>query len=415
MTNILGQLDALLGGGDGKNEEAKKNGEEPTLPTEAENLPYPPAQSEEGLSGNFSPKDHESRVPEEFAQNSVRPASERHSPKIKDARLFGERPKESVFWIETAKIKPNSEQPRTTFDEEKIRAMAESIRQYGILQPIVVSKREIDVPTGTQVEYEIIAGERRYRAAQMIGLAHMPAIIRREESERIKLELALIENLQREDLHPLEKAHAYKRLVKEFGLNPKEVGMRVGKSREAVTNTMRLLLLPEYIQQSLIAEHITEGQVRPLVSLAHSPDEQRLLFERMVREGLGSREVEQLAQQVIARVGHVVRSTQKMDKAAYDATTRLYETKLADALGTRVSVKRAHNGKGKISIEFFSNEELQNLLARMALPQPEGKEKLAGNDALTSEDANSVVIHPPAPTGSPDGAARPEDLSTFTV
>ncbi|TSC71471.1 MAG: hypothetical protein G01um101470_587 [Parcubacteria group bacterium Gr01-1014_70] len=370
----------MLGGGEGESEkeEAKKNAEEPSLPTEAENLPYP-AQSEEGLSGNFSPKDK---------------GNERYSPKIKDARLLGERSKESVFWIETAKIKPNPEQPRTTFDEEKIRAMAESIRQYGILQPIVVSKREIDVPTGTQVEYQIIAGERRYRAAQMIGLAHMPAIIRREESDRIKLELALIENLQREDLQPLEKAHAYKRLVKEFGLSQKEVGMRVGKSREAVTNTMRLLFLPEYVQQSLAAGHISEGQARPLITLTQSPDEQRLLFERIAREGLGSREIEHAASQIIARVGYVVRSTRKTDKAAYDAATRLYETKLADALGTRVSVKRAHNGKGKISIEFFSNEELQNLLLRMASAQPEEGEKPVDNN---------------------EGAARPEDLSTFTV
>src|SRR3989338_3509358 len=325
-----------------------------------------------------------------------------------DVPFMGGRPKESVFWIETSKIRPNPEQPRTMFDEPKIRALAESIRHYGILQPIVVSKREIDVPTGTEVEYQIVAGERRYRAAHMIGLAHMPAVIRREDSERIKLELALIENLQREDLQPLEKAHAYKRLVKEFGLTAADVGFRVGKSREAVANTMRLLMLPEYIQQALVTGQVTEGQARPLISLAHSPEDQRLLFERIIKDGLGSREIERAAREVAVKVGIVMRPPRKMDKSTHDAATRLYETKLADALGTRVSVKRTHDGRGKISIEFFSNEELQNLLARMATLQEEGKDQLTDANAHNVADAGeTVMIRPPQPP--------PEDFSTFTV
>lgn len=324
-----------------------------------------------------------------------------------------ERPKESVFWIETEKIKPNPEQPRTNFDEEKIRALAESIRQYGMLQPIVVSKREIDVPTGTQVEYQIIAGERRYRAACIIGLAHVPAIIRHEESDKIKLELALIENLQREDLNPMEKAYAYKRLINEFHLSAREVGMRVGKSREAVANTVRLLLLPEYIQHALTHGRVMEGQVRPLISISHNMDEQRALFQRILTEGLVARDVEFAARQVLTRIGLAMRQTKKSDKEVFDATTRSFETHLQDVLGTRVSVHRSREGKGKISIEFFSEAEFQNLMARMA--------SAAAEIGLHTEEENaesSVVIRPPLSDpdeSSMQAAARPEDLSTFTV
>src|SRR3989344_7501864 len=190
MTNTADHFDSFLNGG---GEESKKK----------EETNFPSSEGTQTLREESS--DGASLTPSVSINGSdIRSFVE---PPRNDVRSMNERPKESVFWIETVKIKPNPEQPRTTFDEDKIRALAESIRQYGILQPIVVSKREIDVPTGTHVEYQIIAGERRYRAAQMIGLVHMPAVIRREDSDRIKLELALIENLQREDLQPLEKAH----------------------------------------------------------------------------------------------------------------------------------------------------------------------------------------------------------------
>ena len=395
MANIFGELNALLGGG-GEDKEVEIQ----PLQDQSSDVVSPTTLAQPANGNNVG----------SFLE-----------PPRNDARSVSERPKESVFWIEIAKIKPNPEQPRTTFDENKIRALAESIRQYGILQPIVVSKREIDVPTGTQVEYQIIAGERRFRAAQMIGLVHMPAVIRREDSDRIKLELALIENLQREDLQPLEKAHAYKRLVKEFGLSAADVGFRVGKSRESVANTMRLLMLPEYVQQALVAGTVLEGQVRPLISLAHSPEEQRLLFERVVRDGLGARDVEEAARQVAGKMGIVLRPIRKamVDKGTHDAATRLYETKLADALGTRVSVKRTRDGKGKISIEFFSNEELQNLLGRMAALQEEEGRGIDNDANNVSEGGGTVVIHPLHPpvggAEQSEGAARPEDLSTFTV
>lgn len=405
MTDIFGELNALSGGvaDDAKKADDSASQQTADLKEEkeisgflGENNPGSVLeQPQSEANSSLGQKPMEKTASSAYMLPGMRPVAN-------EARVF-ERPKDSVFWIETVKIKPNPEQPRTTFDETKIRGLAESIRQYGILQPIVVSKREFDVPSGTQVEYQIIAGERRYRAAQMIGLQHIPAIIRREQSDRIKLELAVIENVQREDLHPLERAQAYKRLVKEFGLTVAEVGFRVGKSREAVSNTMRLLMLPEYVQQALVAGTVLEGQVRPLISLAHSPDHQRALFERIVRDGLGAREIENAARDIAIEAGHVVRAVRKEEKAELDAATRVYETKLADALGTRVSVKRTRSGKGKISIEFFSNEELQNLLTRMALPQEEGKNQVARSDDAA---ADTVVIYPPKP---------PEDFSTFTV
>jgi ParB family transcriptional regulator, chromosome partitioning protein len=335
-----------------------------------------------------------------------------------------ERPKESVFWIETAKIKPNPEQPRTSFDETKIRALSESIRQYGILQPIVVSKREIDVPNGTQVEYQIVAGERRFRAASMIGLQHMPAVIRREESDKIKLELALIENLQREDLNPIEKARAYRRLIDEFNLTVREVGMRAGKSRESVSNTMRLLMLPDYIQTAIESGRISEGNARPLVSLSHNTEEQRALFDRIFSGGLVARDVEYAASQVLARIGPALKPSRRSEKIAFDAATRSFEARLASAFGTRVSVRRNREGKGKISIEFFSEEEFQNLMARMAAEK--------ANQIAEEQKPRANVVIQPAPTGASEPAplppepaeeitqaemspAAPDDLSTFTV
>lgn len=329
MANVLGRgLDALLSG----NTEEKK-------PVEASAS----TNSNEGVSSTIH------RV-------------------SRSADEIRERPKESVFWIETAKITPNPNQPRKHFDEEKIRAMADSIRQYGILQPIVVTKQETDVPTGTQVEYQIIAGERRYRAAKLLGLSQMPAIIRREESEKIKLELALIENLQREDLNPLEKARAYRRLMDEFKLSAREVGLRVGKSREAISNTVRLLALPTYIQDALVQGRLVEGQVRPLITLANNPEVQRSLFQKILVEGMVARDIEYAANTITGRGRSALLPQRVAQKQAFDATARSFEARLAEELGTRVIVRRTSEGKGRISIDFFSDAEFQNILAHLAPP-----------------------------------------------
>ena len=270
-------------------------------------------------------------------------------------------PKESVFWIETDNIQPNPQQPRREFDEQALKGLADSIREYGILQPLVVSRIESETPEGQTVSYELIAGERRLRAAQMIGLAHVPAIIRREESDKVKLELALVENIQREDLNPLERARAYKRLMEDFGMLQREIGARIGKSREAVANTIRLLTLPDPIQQSVERGSISEGHARALLILTNHPEDQKRTFESVVARNLSVRETERVTRRIAA------------DYAQQGGTlpdslgeTRAVEESLSGAFGAPVFIEKDRNGKGRIAIEFYSQEELEHITARLA-------------------------------------------------
>ena len=270
--------------------------------------------------------------------------------------------KESVFWIELEKIKPNPFHPRREFDEATLKELAESIREYGVLQPIVVTRKEVvspDVVSGSvlAVEYELLAGERRLRAAKMAGIHHIPSVIREETTDKAKLEIALIENLQREDLNPIDRALAFKKLVDEFGMLQREVAGRVGKSREVVANTLRLLTLPEDMRQGVAVGAITEGHTRPLLMLAGHPEDQKNLYTKIVADKLSVRDAE-LAARNIAK---------DRARAALDPETRMLQEKLENALGTRVNISR--NGpKGKISIEFFSEEELKSISERIVPP-----------------------------------------------
>src|SRR5579864_4603692 len=171
----------------------------------------------------------------------------------------------SIFWVEVDRIKPNPFQPRKSFDEAALASLAESIRSYGVLQPLTVTRKELERPgEGIAVEYELIAGERRLRASKLAGLREVPVVIRSgEDSDRMKLELAIIENLQREDLNVVDRALAFQRLVNDFGLKHVEIGKRVGKSREYVSNTLRILMLPQDMQESLRMGGISEGHTRP--------------------------------------------------------------------------------------------------------------------------------------------------------
>lgn len=298
---------------------------------------------------------------------AVEPPTPVQAPPKPPEPAHRERPKESVYWIEIEQIQPNPEQPRAHFDEDKIRELADSIKVYGILQPIVVSKREIDVPNGTRVEYQIVAGERRYRAVKLLGLTQIPAIIRKDEPDKLKLELALIENLQREDLNPIEKARAYKRLMEEFNLQVKDVGIRVGKSREAVANTMRLMQLPEYMQEAVIDGRLSEGQVRPLISLAGNPDEQHALFTRIITYTLSARDAEREFREVAEKLGMPKpRQAKRAKQELITSEAHALELQLAGALGTRVLVQPMRGGKGRISIEFFSPEELHAIAGKLA-------------------------------------------------
>lgn len=270
--------------------------------------------------------------------------------------------KESVFWIPVEKIKPNPYQPRTEFDEVSLKGLAESIRQYGILQPLVVTRLERESELGTVVEYELVAGERRFRAASLIGLREVPVIIRREEPARVRLELALVENVQRQDLNPLERAKAYRRLVDEFKIDQKEIAARIGKSREAITNTMRILGLPEDMQAAVAAGSITEGHTRPLLMLTGRIEEQKQLFEDILTHHISVREAERISRRI-------ARDRARKVEDLPTAETRAVEERLENLLGTRVMITKESGGRGKISIEFFSDEELYGITKKLMSPQ----------------------------------------------
>ena len=267
------------------------------------------------------------------------------------------RKENGIFWIEVEKVKPNPMQPRKEFDEKKLGDLAESIRQYGVLQPLIVARKEYDVPSGRTVEYELIVGERRLLASKIAGLGQVPVIIREEPAEQVKLELALIENIQREDLNPLERARAFRQLIDNFKLKHHEVGSKLGKSREFVTNTLRILLLPEEIQEGLSKGLITEGHTRPLLMLAEQSDQQLALYKEIIYKQMTVREAEKISRLIAVE-------RRKKPEESFDPETRLVEEKLSDALGTRVLIERKGE-KGKISIEFFSNDELNTLLNRI--------------------------------------------------
>lgn len=261
---------------------------------------------------------------------------------------------DSIFWIEVEKIKPNPFQPRKTFNEIALASLAESIRQYGVLQPLVVTRKEVERPgEGLFVEYELISGERRLRASKIAGVSQVPCVIRsHDESDKMKLELAIIENLQREDLNPVDRARAFVQLVEDFGLKHAEVGKRVGKSREYVSNTLRILALPEEMQEALAGGQIMEGHTRPLLMLSERKEEQAVLFKEVIDKKMTVRETERIARRIA-----VERARKK------DLTPELLtmEKALTETLGTRVTIDKKENG-GKVHIDFFSKEDLDHIL-----------------------------------------------------
>ena len=197
--------------------------------------------------------------------------------------------KESIFWIEVNKINPNPFQPRKEFNKDELKELATSIEKYGILQPLLVKKIEKDVPRGSQVEYQLITGERRLKAAKMIGMKEVPVIIEDVKKED-ELPISLVENIQREDLNPVERAEAFKKLIEEFSFTHREIGKVVGKSRESVSNTLRLLELPEEIKKSLKKNEISEGHAKAI--LAAKKEKQLKIFKEILEKKLSVREVE---------------------------------------------------------------------------------------------------------------------------
>lgn len=268
----------------------------------------------------------------------------------------------AIFWIEVEKIKPNPFQPRKEFDEHKLRDLADSIKQYGILQPLVVTRREIEkAEGGLAVEYELIAGERRLRASKLAGLTQVPVLIRigeesREEEDRMKLELAIIENLQREDLNPVDRAKAFQRLADEFGFKHAQIAHKVGKSREYVSNTLRLLMLPEEMLTALAERRINEGHSRPLLMLTDRKEEQLTLFKEIIFKKLNVREAERIARRIA--VDRVRKKNNDFDPEMME-----FEQELTERLGTRVQIEKREVG-GKIVIDFFSNDDVRNFIKR---------------------------------------------------
>lgn len=267
----------------------------------------------------------------------------------------------SIFWIEVEKIKPNPFQPRKEFDEFKLRDLADSIKQYGILQPLVVTRHEVEKPDGgLVVSYELIAGERRLRASKFAGLTQVPVLIRvgeegKEEEDRMKLELAIIENLQREDLNPVDRAKAFFRLSSEFKFTHAQIAHKVGKSREYVSNTLRILALPEEMLVALAERRINEGHTRPLLMLSDRAEEQLTLFKEIIFKKLNVREAERIARRI------AVHKTRKKD--LIDPEIAEFENELTETLGTRVQIEKREIG-GKIVIDFFSNDDVRAFIKR---------------------------------------------------
>lgn len=266
----------------------------------------------------------------------------------------------AIFWVEVDKIKPNPFQPRREFDESKLNDLARSIRQYGVIQPLTVTRREIQKPDGgLQTEYELVAGERRLRASKIAGVTVVPALIREtEDDDKTKLELAIVENLQREDLNPVDRAKAFEQLVKEFGFKHAEVAEKVGKSREYVSNSIRLLALPQEILDALMDGKINEGHTRPLLMLADRPQEQNTLFREVMLKRLTVRDTESIARRI---------ATDRVRKKEYLYSPEILdmEKELGEALGTRVAIETKENG-GKLVIDFMGEEDLRVIFAHLA-------------------------------------------------
>lgn len=257
------------------------------------------------------------------------------------------------FMVKISLVEPNKEQPRKAFDETALAELADSIKQYGVIQPLVVVKKDD--------HYVIVTGERRWRAAKLAGLKTVPVVVKNLSEQEI-MELSLIENIQREDLNPVEEAMAYQRLIQEFHMTQDELAKKVSKSRTAITNTIRLLKLDKDVQELLVSRQITSGHARALLGLENL-DEQYDLAMRIVEEGLSVRETEEM----IRLMNQVAEEKEeKKPDDSIDEQTKIvyenYENLLKRLMGTKVSIKKKKNDKGKIEIEYYSLDELERLL-----------------------------------------------------
>ena len=273
------------------------------------------------------------------------------SPAKKSDKIDGKVEGAQLF-LDINKVEPNREQPRKFFDQDAILELAESIKMHGVLQPLLVQQRDD--------YYEIISGERRWRASKEAGLKEVPVIIKDLTDQEI-VEISLIENIQREDLNPIEEAVAYKKLLTEFNLKQDEVAERVSKSRTAVTNSMRLLKLDEKVQQMVIDEKLTTGHARALLGIAEQ-DKQYIVAQRIFDERLSVRETEKLVKKLQNDKGEIKPNTNKED----DRLNIIYhdlEEQLKVVIGTKVSIRPKAKNTGKIEIDYYSLEELERIMS----------------------------------------------------
>lgn len=251
--------------------------------------------------------------------------------------------------VKLSMIEPNREQPRKAFHEEQLQELADSIKQYGVLQPLLVQKREN--------YYELIAGERRWRAAKLAGLKEVPVVIR-EYNKQESMEIALIENVQRADLNPIEEAQAYQRLMQEFGLRQEDIAQRVSKNRATITNSMRLLKLAEEVQQMLSEDRITSGHARSLLAI-EDPQTQIQLAEKIEKDKMSVRDVERMVK-LISKKPRVKTAGQQDE--ALELIFKELEERMKSAMGTKVSISRKDRNKGRIEIEYYSESELERIV-----------------------------------------------------
>ena len=319
--------------------------------------PTAPVQSQPQSQPQYQPQ-HEQKVQQQSR------SQQEFTPQKRDDLV-----QESIFHIEIEKITPNPDQPRRHFDQDALHELASSIREFGFLQPLVVSKVEKETLTGIAVEYQIIAGERRFMAAKMLGLPRVPAIVRNVNLEREKLELGVIENIQRENLNPIEMARAFQRLQEEFRMTQREIAAKLGKSREVVANSVRLLDLPEYVQRAVEDGALSESNARLLIAI-EDPAAQKALLEDIVQNKLTTRDVKERVQRTFAvasatggSIAHR-RGRPPLQAMYLEPEVKAMQDELSTSLGAPVEISKNANN-GKITITFFSEEELKNILEKL--------------------------------------------------
>lgn len=297
-----------------------------------------------GLGAIFGDEVMESAAEEQEAKHQAKSKKAQEPEKKEEDSDIGRK-----LMVKVTSIEPNREQPRKDFNEEAMGELAESMKVYGVLQPLLVQKK------GDY--YEIIAGERRWRAAKLAGLKEVPVVIR-EYTKQQTMEIALIENVQREDLNPIEEAKAYQRLIQEFELKQEEIAARVGKSRVTITNSMRLLKLDERVQEMLIQNQITGGHARALLTVEDG-ELQYKLAGKIIAENLSVREIEKIVKSLSKKKNPKEKNVEDESLALI---FRDLEERMKSAMGTKVSINRKDKNKGRVEIEYYSESELERIV-----------------------------------------------------